>query len=190
MSDDAAQVTQLLREWVAGDERARDRLVPLVYETLRRLAQHYLSDERHAQTLQPTALVHEAYVRLVQQKLSDWQSRGHFYGVAAHMMRQVLVDHARRRLSDKRGAGAVHVELEEAFSITAGGKPLEILALNDALEELTHADERRCRTIELRYFSGFSEEEIAQTLSVSVATVRRDLRAAEAWLCARLNPGA
>jgi RNA polymerase sigma factor (TIGR02999 family) len=175
---------------VSGDDQARDRLVPLVYETLRRLAAHYLSDERHAQTLQPTALVHEAYVRLVEQKLSDWQSRKHFYGVAAHLMRQVLVDHARRRLSEKRGAGAIQVELDQALHVAAAAQPVEILALNDALDELGQADQRRCQAIELRYFGGFSEEETAEALSLSVATVRRDLRAAEAWLSARLKPGA
>lgn len=188
MNDDTSRVSRLLRDWIAGDSRARDELVPIVYGTLRRLANHYLADEHNARTLQPTALVHEAYVRLVEQGVPEWEGRGHFYGVAAHLMRQVLVDHARRRLSGKRGAGAVLVELEEASQLAAEGQSPEILALNEALEELASVDERKCRVVELRYFGGFTEEETARTLSLSIATVRRDLRAAEAWLSTKLRP--
>jgi RNA polymerase sigma factor (TIGR02999 family) len=183
-----AALTQLLQKWSIGDEHARDELVPIVYQTLHRLAEHYLADERHAQTLQPTALVHEAYVRLVDQKPQDWSSRDHFYGVAAHLMRQILVDHARRRLSQKRGSGAVWLELDAAADVTApGGSRPEILAINDALEDLAKIDPRKCKVIELRYFAGCTEEETARILSLSIATVRRDLRAGEAWLTAQLN---
>jgi len=186
---DPARVTQLLRRWSEGDAAARDELVPIVYRTLHRLAEHYLADERHAATLQPTALVHEAYVRLVDQAPAEWHSRDHFYGVAAHLMRQVLVDHARRRLSQKRGGGVVPLELGEAEHVAAaaGSRP-EILAVNDALEDLARFDPRKSKVIELRYFGGCTEEETARVLSLSVATVRRDLRAGEAWLAAHLNP--
>ena len=189
VSDNTGQVSRLLREWIQGDKRAHDELVPIVYATLRRLAEHYLADERHAQTLQPTALVHEAYVRLVEQGTPEWGGKAHFYGVAAHLMRQVLVDHARRRLSLKRGAGAIAVELEAALDVAASTPPMEIIALNEALEELAAVDQRKCRVVEMRYFGGLTEEETAATLGLSVATVRRDLRAAEAWLGDRLRSG-
>ncbi|MGH9796039.1 MAG: ECF-type sigma factor [Candidatus Acidiferrales bacterium] len=183
-----ARVTQLLRDWHSGNPQARDALIPIVYDTLRRLAAGYLADERHAQTLQPTALVHEAYMRLVEQGTPEWESRGHFYGVAAHLMRQVLVDHARSQLAAKRGAGAVKVELTEVAHVPAARPPVDLLLLNDALDELARFDERKCRIVEFRYFGGCTEEETAQSLTLSVATVRRDLRTAEAWLATRLNP--
>jgi RNA polymerase sigma factor (TIGR02999 family) len=186
----AAGVTQLLRKWSEGDAGARDELVPIVYRTLHRLALHYLADERQALTLQPTALVHEAYVRLVDQSLPEWNGRDHFFGVAAHLMRQVLVDHARRRLSQKRGAGILFLELDQAADVAAleGSRP-EILAINEALEDLARLDPRKCRVIELRYFGGCTEAETARVLALSVATVRRDLRAGEAWLAAHLGAG-
>jgi len=187
---EAAGVTQLLRKWSEGDAGARDELVPIVYRTLHRLALHYLADERHALTLQPTALVHEAYVRLVDQSQPEWNSRDHFFGVAAHLMRQVLVDHARRRLSQKRGGGIVRLELEEAADVAAPERSRpEILAINEALEDLARVDPRKCKVIELRYFGGCTEEETARVLALSVATVRRDLRAGEAWLAAHLGAG-
>jgi RNA polymerase sigma factor (TIGR02999 family) len=185
---DATNVTRLLRKWSDGDAAARDELVPIVYQTLHRLARHYLAGEQHAQTLPATALVHEAYVRLVDQSLPDWRSRDHFYGVAAHLMRQVLVDHARERLSQKRGGGAVRLELDHAADVVAPDhfQP-EILAINSALDELARLDARKSKVIELRYFGGCTEEETARLLSLSVATVRRDLRAGEAWLAAHLG---
>jgi RNA polymerase sigma factor (TIGR02999 family) len=184
-----AQVTRLLQEWAGGNEGARDQLVPLVYDTLRRLASHYLSGERDATTLQPTALVHEAYLRLVDQNVPDFQNRSHFYGVAAQLMRQVLVDHARARRAEKRGGGAVIIELSDT-ALGAGGHGADVVALNDALESLAKIDARKSRIIELRYFGGFSEQETAEFLSLSSRTVRREARLAEAWLCAQMQPEA
>jgi RNA polymerase sigma factor (TIGR02999 family) len=174
-------VTQLLIDWKSGSKEALDLLTPLVYNELRRLADHYLRNERAAATLQPTALVHEAYLRLVAQCLPDWESRSHFYGVAAHLMRQVLVDHARRRRSAKRGSGAEKVSIEEAVSF-APGRGRDIEALDDALNALAEIDPRKAKVIELRFFGGFSIVETAQALEISVATVGREQRMAEAWL--------
>ncbi len=174
-------VTSLLVQWKTGDRQALDLLTPLVYDELRRLADHHLRNERAAATLQPTALVHEAYLRLVGQKLPDWESRSHFYGVAAHLMRQVLVDNARKRNSAKRGSGAGKVSIEEAVSF-APSKGRDIEALDDALNGLAAIDERKAKVIELRFFGGLSVEETAQALGISVATVGREQRLAEAWL--------
>ena len=175
------EVTRLLIEWNQGSQAAIDLLVPLVYKELRNLAQHYLRGERAAATLQPTALVHEAYLRLVSQDLPDWESRSHFFGVAAHLMRQILVDHARRQNSVKRGSGAAKASLDEALNF-APERSAEILALDDALESLAKVDERKVRIVELRFFGGFSVEETAQALNLSVATIGREQRLAEAWL--------
>jgi len=187
LSTERSRVTQLLRNWSKGDPGARDALVPIVYDTLRRLAQSYLAGERNAATLQPTALVHEAYLRLVEQRTPGWESRAHFYAVAAQLIRQVLVDHARRRLAAKRGAGAVRVDLTDIADLPAPGPSVDLLLLNDSLNELMLMDERKGRAIELRYFGGCTESEIGESLAISVATVRRNLRTAEAWLGARLN---
>ena len=175
------EVTKLLIEWNAGNKAAMDLLVPLVYEEMRRLAQNYLRDERSAATLQPTALVHEAYVRLVAQELPDWESRSHFFDVAAHLMRQVLVDHARKHRSGKRGGGAPKAPFEEALSF-APERSSEVIALDDAMNALAAVDPRKCQIIELRFFGGFSVEETAQALDLSVATIGREQRLAEAWL--------
>jgi RNA polymerase sigma factor (TIGR02999 family) len=182
----------LLIEWKSGDKHALDLLTPLVYAELRRLADHYLQDERAAATLQPTALVHEAYLRMVAQSLPDWESRSHFFGVAAHLMRQVLVDHSRRRRSAKRGGGAIALPIENALSF-APERGRDIEALDDALNALAAIDERKSKVIELRFFGGFSLEETAQALGISVATVGREQRLAEAWLhreVARIEAGA
>lgn len=174
-------VTRLLIDWKGGNKEALDSLTPLVYRELRRLANHYLRDERSAATLQPTALVHEAYLRLVAQSLPDWESRSHFFGVAAHLMRQILVDHARQRNSAKRGSGAEKVSIEDTVSFQSGpGRQIE--ALDDALNALAAIDARKVQVIELRFFGGFSVEETAQALGISVATVGREQRMAEAWL--------
>ena len=179
-------VTLLLQDWKNGDKRAIERLTPIVYDELRRLAAHYLRDEHAADTLQPTALVHEAYIRLVSQKTPDWEGRAHFFGVAAHLMRQILVDHARRNNSAKRGSGAPVAQLDEALSF-APEKKQELLALNDAFEGLAQIDQRKAQIMELRYFGGFSVEETAQALNISVATVGRETRLAEAWLHRELS---
>lgn len=175
------QVTRLLLEWKQGDARAIEALTPLVYDELRRLAARYLRDERAAETLQPTALVHEAYVRMVAQNMPDWECRSQFYGVAAHLMRQILVDHARQHRAAKRGSGMAPVSLDEALGF-APAKGREMVALDDALTALAAVDERKCKVIELRYFGGCSVEETAQALGISVATVGREQRMAEAWL--------
>jgi RNA polymerase sigma factor (TIGR02999 family) len=173
--------TRLLIQWKDGNKEALDHLIPIVYSELRRLADHYLRDEHAAATLQPTALVHEAYVRLVAQSLPDWESRSHFFGVAAHLMRQILVDHARRRQSAKRGSGAEKVSIEETITFSpAPGR--EIQALDEALKALESFDPRKAKVIELRFFGGFSAEETAKALNISVATVGREQRLAEAWL--------
>src|SRR5215468_103043 len=159
----ALQVTQILLDWKKGDEQAISRLTPIVYDELRRLAAHYLRDEHAADTLQPTALVNEAYLRLVAQDMPDWECRSHFFGVAAHLMRQILVDHARKHRSQKRGGGAAPVPLEHAIAF-APEKSDDIVAMDEALTELAKVDERKCRVIELRYFGGFSVEETARAL--------------------------
>jgi len=185
----AEQVTQLLVQWKNGDRQAADLLTPLVYDELRRLAAHYLRDERAADTLQPTALVHEAYVRMVAQNMPDWQCRSHFFGVAAHLMRQILVDHARRHRSAKRGSGAIPETLDQAIAFSTA-RSNDVVALDDALNALAAMDERKCKVIELRYFGGFSVEETGQALGISVATVGREQRMAEAWLHREMSAGA
>ena len=153
--------------------------MPLVYGELRQLAAAYLRRERHGHTLQPTALVHEAYLRLVGQSTPDWQSRSHFYGVAARVMRQVLVDHARRKQAKKRTGEMVPLEQVVSFQADRSG---DLVALDTSLKDLERLDARKCRSIELRYFAGLSLDEIAQSMNLSVDTVRRDLRMAQAWL--------
>jgi RNA polymerase sigma-70 factor (ECF subfamily) len=172
-------VTQLLVQWANGDKEALDDLTPLVYKELRKLAAGHLRRERKNHTLQPTALVHEAYLRLVDQKNPNWQSRSHFFGVAARLMRQILVDHARRKQADKRAV--IEVSLEEVVSFEKQ-RAGNLLALDASLESLEKVDPRKCRAVELRYFGGLSMDEIAATMEVSAVTVRRDLRMAEAWL--------
>src|SRR5215469_12324368 len=173
------EVTRLLAEWRSGNERAEAELMPLVYGELRQLAAAYLRGERKGHTLQPTALVHEAYLRLVEQSKPDWQSRSHFYGVAARVMRQVLVDHARRKHAKKRTG--TPVPLDEAISLQPDWSEA-MVALDDGLTNLEKLDARKCQAIELRYFAGLNMDEIAQAMNLSVKTVRRDIRVAEAWL--------
>lgn len=179
-------VTRLLIEWKSGNREAMDLLVPLVYDEMRRLAESYLRDERAAATLQPTVLVHEAYLRLVAQNLPDWQSRSHFFGVAAHLMRQILVDHARRNKSGKRGGNIPKAPLNEALNF-APERSADIIALDDALNTLDKVDPRKSQIVELRFFGGLSIEETAQAVGISVATVGREQRLAEAWLHRELN---
>ncbi|MGZ8845874.1 MAG: sigma-70 family RNA polymerase sigma factor [Pyrinomonadaceae bacterium] len=174
-------VSQLLVAWSHGDKDALKRLTPLVYDELRRLAKGYLKRERSDHTLQATALVHEAYVRLVDQAHVDWKNRAQFFGLAAQVMRNILVDHARGHRAAKRGSGEPKLALDEAKGLP-GGRGADIVALDEALQELAKLDPRKSRVIELRYFGGLSIEETAEVTEVSIATVRRDLRMAEAWL--------
>ncbi len=188
MTPATTQVTQLLRDWRNGDQAAFDRLLPLVYDELRRLAGHYLRGERQGHTLQSAALVHEAYLQLLGQEI-DWQSRAHFLGVAAQAMRRVLVDYARSRNYQKRGGQAVHVEIEAAATValTQAG---ELVALDDAMQGLEKLDPRKSRVVELRYFGGLSVEETAEVLGISVPTVVRDWNTAKAWLRREMSRGA
>lgn len=181
MSENQAEITQLLVRWKDGDTAAEAELTPVLYRELHALAQRYLRNERAAHTLQPTALVNEVYLDLVARELPDWQSRAHFYGVAAHRMRQILVEHARQRGAAKRGGGLEHMPIDEMVCF-APGRSREVLALDDALKALEQIDARKAKVIELRYFAGQSIEETAQMLEVSVATIGREQRFAEAWL--------
>jgi len=174
-------LTQLLGEVKAGDKDAMDRLVPLAYAELRRLAESYLRRERRDHTLQSTALVNEAYLRLVGQDQPDYQSRSHFFGVAAQLMRQILVDHARSRNAGKRGGGRPKISLESVAE-ASDDSPEMFLDLDRALNKLAERDARKARAIELRFFGGLTAEESAGLLGVSVETVRRDLRLGQAWL--------
>ncbi len=175
------EITPLLMNWRQGDEQALGELLPIVYQELRKIADSYLRRERSDHTLQPTALINEAYLRLVDQSLPQWQNRAHFYGVAAQLMRQILVEHARAQLAQKRGGGAEQIELEDALNY-APEKAAELVALDDALTELSSFDERKSRLIELRYFGGLSVEETAHVMNISTATVTREQRLAQAWL--------
>jgi RNA polymerase sigma factor (TIGR02999 family) len=171
--------TALLIRWKSGDSSALDQLLPLVYDELRRLARYYLQRERSEHTLQSTALVHEAYLRLVDQNV-DWQSRAHFFGIAAQMMRRILVDHARSRNAAKRGDG-LKVTLDEKMAL-AEAQSLDVLALDSALAELSKLDAQQGKVVELRFFAGLSIEETAEAMSISVATVKREWAMAKAWL--------
>ena len=183
MGDSAGQgaATELLIAWGSGDDGARERMLPLVYDELRRLAAGYLRRERPGHTLQPTALVHEAYVRLVDQRQVDWNNRAQFIGLAAVMMRRILVNHARDRIAGKRGGGAEHVPLTLAGE-RIGSADLDVLDLHEALEQLTALDARKGQIVELKFFGGLTTDEIAQTLDVSTATVEREWKFSRAWL--------
>ena len=187
MSTSAQSVTQLLVEWSHGDQDALERLTPLVYGELRRLARRHLSRERSDHTLQSTALVHEAYLRLVDQRSVRWQNRAHFFGVAAQLIRRILIDHARARQAGKRGAGACLLSLDEAIDSPAGSRTLDVVALDDALEQLGKIDPRQSRIVELRFFAGLTVQETAEVLNISTPTVNREWNAAKAWLFRELN---
>jgi RNA polymerase sigma factor (TIGR02999 family) len=175
------EVTQLLVDWGNGNQAALDQLIPLVYTELRQLARRYMSRERSGHTMQTTALIHEAYLRLVDQNQVRWENRAHFLGIAARLMRQILIEHARRHTRAKRGGGAGTIALDEA-AIVSQTRAAELLALDDALERLTAIDPRKSRVVELRFFGGLSVEEAAIVLNVAPNTVLRDWRLAKAWL--------
>ena len=181
-------VSILLRAWSEGDESALDKLTPIVYGELRRLAQHYMNRERTGHTLQATALVNEAYLRLVDYKRMRWQNRAHFFAVSAQLMRRILVDHARRH-NLKRGAGVEHVALDETAEV-GGDRGGTLVALDDAMRTLANIDPRKAQVAELRYFGGLSVEETAHVLNVSPITVKRDWRTARAWLYREIRSGA
>lgn len=179
-ADSSNEVTQLLLAWGEGDEAARDRLIPLVHVELRRLAQAYMRRERAGHTLQTTALVNEAYLRLVKGQV-PWQNRAHFFGIAARLMRQILIDHAVARGVTKRGGDQLRVSLTAATDVAAG-RAVELLALDEALKSLAALDLRKSQIIELRFFGGLTTQETAEVLSVSNSTVEREWRLAKAWL--------
>jgi RNA polymerase sigma factor (TIGR02999 family) len=178
-------VTALLKAWSAGDDSARDALLPLIYEELRRRADAYLRRERRGHTLQPTALVHETYLRLVGQDVA-WKNRAHFFALASEMMRRILVDHARARKAGKRAGGWTRVELDEAVEIS-DERDVDLVLLDEALVELSALDARHGQIVELRFFGGLTLEEIAEVLDVSVRTVKRDWTLARTWLYRRLR---
>jgi RNA polymerase sigma factor (TIGR02999 family) len=184
----SGQVTHLLRAWSDGDQQALEQLLPLVNAELRRLARGYMYRERRDHTLQPTALINEAFIRLAGAQNIRWQDRAHFFGICARLMRRVLVDYARARGFQKRGARAEKVPLHEV-SIPAPELPVDIVALDHALEALAIKDERKSRVVELRFFAGLSTEETAEVLRVSPDTVKRDWRMAKLWLLRQLEEG-
>jgi RNA polymerase sigma-70 factor (ECF subfamily) len=181
-------VTQILQEVSGGDKEAPARLMPLVYDELRRLADHYLRHERPDHTLQPTALVHEAYLRLVDQTRVDWQNRAHFFGVAAQLMRRILVDHARRHQASKRGGFQQKLTLDEAVDYSQT-RDVDLVKLDDALTALAKFDARQSRIVELRFFGGLTIEETAEALGISPATVKVDWSMAKAWLRREIGGG-
>jgi RNA polymerase sigma factor (TIGR02999 family) len=180
------RVTQLLQAWSDGSTEALEELTPLIYRELHRLAIHYMSRERQGHTLQATAVVNEAYMRLIDWKNACWQNRAHFFGVSAQLMRRILVDHARARSYQKRGAGAHAVPLEEALLISEE-RSAELVALDDALQRLEKFDPRKARVVELRFFGGVSVEETAEVLKISPFTVVRDWNFAKAWLLVEIQ---
>ena len=180
------EITRLLVAWGGGDESALERLIPIVYDELRQLAHRYMSRERPGHTLQTTALVNEAYLRLVNWREVQWQNRAHFFGVSAQMMRRILVDFARNRQYQKRGAGAIQVSLGEATSFTECPSA-DLVALDEALTELTKMDQRKGQVVEMRFFGGLSVKEVAEVLKVSEETVMRDWRLAKVWLLRELG---
>jgi RNA polymerase sigma factor (TIGR02999 family) len=183
----AGDISGILRAWSDGDQSALDRLTPIVYDELHRLARRYMRHERPGHSLQTSALVNEAYLRLVDYERMEWQNRAHFFAVSAQLMRRILVDHARRR-NLKRGGGVEHVVLEEA-AVVGGGQGSDLVALDDAMNTLAQIDPRKVQVVEMRFFGGLSVEETAEVLKVSTITVKRDWRAARAWLYRELTGG-
>jgi RNA polymerase sigma-70 factor (ECF subfamily) len=182
-------ITRMLIAWSNGDREALDRLIPAVYTELRRQAARHLRRERQGHTLQTTDLIHEAYLRLVDQKNVRWQNRAHFYAVAAQLMRRILVDHARRRRRAKRGGSAARLPLDEGLVVAAEKSNVDLLALDEALGRLAAIDARQSQIVELRYFGGLSIEETAEALGVSPTTVKDDLNVAKAWLRREMGGG-
>ncbi|MBX3280418.1 MAG: sigma-70 family RNA polymerase sigma factor [Acidobacteria bacterium] len=177
----SAEITGLLIAWREGDQAALERLTPLLYRDLHRLAHRYMRGENRGHTLQTSALVNEAFVRLIENPRIDWQGRAHFFGLAAHIMRNILLDHARGRGRAKRGGGAYHFSLDEA-AIVSESRAAELIALDDALKDLASLDPRKSRLVELRFFGGLSNEEISEVMGLSLRTVEREWQKAKTWL--------
>lgn len=186
MDPPSGEITRLLGEVRAGKKDAQTQLLTLVYDELRRIAASYLRKERPDHTLQPTALVHEAYLRLVEQKEQNWENRAHFLGIAAHLMREILVDYARKRIAAKRGGREKPLPLEN-LPVAAPQRPEDLIALDEALARLEEFDQRQSRIVELRFFAGMTEEEIGHLLGLSVRTIKRDWNVARAWLHAEMS---
>jgi RNA polymerase sigma factor (TIGR02999 family) len=182
----SAEITRLLRAWGGGDQAAMEELAPLVYGELRRMAHRYLRRENPGNTLQPTALVNEAYLRLVDVNSVRWEDRAHFFAVSAQMMRRILVDAARARATGKRGGGAVHLNLNESIDAVPD-RGRELVALDEALDALAQLDPRKARVVEMRFFGGLSVEETAEVLKISAPSVLRDWKLARAWLMRELS---
>jgi len=182
------EVTRLLADWGKGDRSALDKLFPLIHSELRRIAQRQMSQERPGHTLQATALVNEAYLKLAGQQEFDWQNRAHFFAVCAQVMRHILIDHARAHARDKRGGGAIQVSLNEAFAV-AEDQAAHFIALDEALRVLERLDPQKGKIVELRYFGGLSIEEAAEVLNISPRTVRREWQRAKAWLYRLMTEG-
>ena len=182
MQESAGDVTLLLEEMKRGNNEALPKLIPLVYNELRRLAAHFLNQEREGHTLQPTALVHEAYLRLAGQTRANWQNRAQFMAVAAQVMRRILVDYARQRVTTKRGGGEVLLNLDFAEAVVGVEQSEELLAVDEALERLTAIDPQQARVVEMRYFGGLTVEETAEALNIAPRTVKREWAMAKAWL--------
>lgn len=183
----AESVTELLLEFSKGNESAVNDIFPLIYDELKKLANNYLRNERGNHTLQPTALVHEAYLKLVDHTRINWQNRAHFLGMAATLMRQILIDHARRHRADKRGGADENLPLADELVIVAGEKSMDLIRLDEALRELAKFDSFKSRLVELRYFGGLSVEETAEVLQVSEITIKRHWRMAKAWLAEAIS---
>jgi RNA polymerase sigma factor (TIGR02999 family) len=183
---DQPNITELLVGYGRGDKESLDQLMPIVYDELRRQAARYLRHERPGNTLQTTALIHEAYVRLVDQRNVQWQNRAHFFGIAAQLMRRILVDHARTKKRAKRGGSDIRVSLGDA-TVAVKGQDLDVVALDEALERLAQIDAQQSRVVELRFFSGLTVEETAEVMGISNATVKRDWSMAKAWLHRELS---
>ncbi len=186
MSESAPQITRLLRAWREGDPQALEQLTPVVYQELHRMAQHYMAREKQGHTLQATALISEVYLRLVNASEVNWQDRAHFFAICAQLMRRILTDFARSRLYRKRGAGAVHVTLDEAIAISSD-PGVDLIALEEALTRLGLVDERKGKVVELRFFGGLTVEQTADVLQISPETVTRDWSFARTWLLRELG---
>jgi RNA polymerase sigma factor (TIGR02999 family) len=186
MNREQPEISLILKDWSGGNRASADALLSLVYDELRKIARQYLRKERSDHTLQPTALVHEAYMKLIDISEISWQDRAHFFAVASNIMRQILVDHARARLTEKRGGEAQRIALEDAISFS--DKPdVDLLALDEALKKLAEFDEQQCRIVELRFFGGLTIEETAHVVGISPATIKREWTLAKAWLFRKMK---